>query len=401
MKKYVLFGIPAYGHINPTLAVVKELVDRGNQVTYYATDTFKEKIESTGADYRSYKMDPSYDNFAAEFAPTGDFLKLMKALLQVTESSLNNLNGYLSTAAREKPDCIIHDSLSHWGKIIGQRLGVPTVCSVSTFVVNKEVLFKDSSSKTSVFKLLRDLPEIMKIRGSLKRLTGVRAGTEEILDILMNAENLNIVYTSRHLQPRGDTFGSEYQFVGPSIGARTEEEGALGDVARRKQLLYISLGTINNQNTAFYQNCFEAFGGSAITVLMSVGKDTDIGAFPDIPPNFSVKNFVPQLEVLQAADAFITHGGMNSVHEALYYQVPLIVVPQQGEQQMVAKRVAELGAGIHLTQVTPEGLKNAVKAVLSEKRFKTAAEELSQSLKTAGGYKKAADLIEAYCSTPA
>ena len=59
MKKYILLNLPAHGHINPTLAVVKELVDRGNKVIYYATDEFKEKIIRTGAEYRAYKIDTS------------------------------------------------------------------------------------------------------------------------------------------------------------------------------------------------------------------------------------------------------------------------------------------------------------------------------------------------------
>ena len=53
MSKIAFFCIPAHGHTNPTLGVVKELVNRGNEVWYYSYDTMKEKIESTGAKYIS------------------------------------------------------------------------------------------------------------------------------------------------------------------------------------------------------------------------------------------------------------------------------------------------------------------------------------------------------------
>ena len=53
MYKIVFFCIPAHGHTNPTLAVVKELVSRGHQVWYYSYDLFREKIQATGATYVS------------------------------------------------------------------------------------------------------------------------------------------------------------------------------------------------------------------------------------------------------------------------------------------------------------------------------------------------------------
>ena len=44
MKNIMFFCIPAYGHHNPTIAVVKELIKRGNRVRYYSFYEFQEKI---------------------------------------------------------------------------------------------------------------------------------------------------------------------------------------------------------------------------------------------------------------------------------------------------------------------------------------------------------------------
>ena len=43
------FCIPAHGHTNPTLAVVRELTARGHTVRYYTTEAFRAKIEAAGA----------------------------------------------------------------------------------------------------------------------------------------------------------------------------------------------------------------------------------------------------------------------------------------------------------------------------------------------------------------
>lgn len=81
---------------------------------------------------------------------------------------------------------------------------------------------------------------------------------------------------------------------------------------------------------------------------MSVGKDTRVTDLGDIPNNFKVYNTVNQIEVLQNTDVFITHCGMNSVNESLYYGVPMVLFPKHSEQKLVADRTAKLGAGVLL-----------------------------------------------------
>ena len=49
--KVVFFNIPAHGHTNPTLGVVKELIKNNHEVYYYSYEIMREKIESTGAKF--------------------------------------------------------------------------------------------------------------------------------------------------------------------------------------------------------------------------------------------------------------------------------------------------------------------------------------------------------------
>ncbi|MCV5706991.1 UDP-glucosyltransferase, partial [Escherichia coli] len=88
---------------------------------------------------------------------------------------------------------------------------------------------------------------------------------------------------------------------------------------------------------------------------LSVGKHIDTNQLKNVPPNFKVYNYVPQLEVLKQANLFITHGGMNSSSESLYFGVPMIVIPVMGDQPIVAQRIEDLKAGIQLNlkKLTP------------------------------------------------
>jgi len=132
-----------------------------------------------------------------------------------------------------------------------------------------------------------------------------------------------------------------------------------------------------------------------VKIIMSIGKNIDVNTFKSIPSNFVVRNYVSQLEILKQADVFITHGGMNSTNEGLYYDVPLILAPQFADRPFVAKRVAELGAGIIIEKdkVTPEILKQSVVKILSDNNFRINSEKIGKSLREAGGYKKAIDEI--------
>lgn len=89
--------------------------------------------------------------------------------------------------------------------------------------------------------------------------------------------------------------------------------------------------------------------------------------------------------MLKAADAFVTHCGMNSVSEALYYKVPLILFPQQSEQRAVADRVSSLGAGIYLNDSASKSIYDTVEKVLSDNNFYENAVKISAGFKKAGG----------------
>jgi UDP:flavonoid glycosyltransferase YjiC (YdhE family) len=54
MAKALFLSFPFAGHVNPTLSLVQELVSRGEEVVYYATDAYARGIEQAHAHYRPY-----------------------------------------------------------------------------------------------------------------------------------------------------------------------------------------------------------------------------------------------------------------------------------------------------------------------------------------------------------
>jgi MGT family glycosyltransferase len=155
------------------------------------------------------------------------------------------------------------------------------------------------------------------------------------------------------------------------------------------------MGTVFNQASDFYKLCFEAFGNTDHTIVMSIGNKVQIYDLGEIPHNFIVKNYVPQTDILQYTKIFITHGGMNSAHEGLYYGVPLIVIPQSADQPIIAEQVVNLGAGIKLQMqgLTATELREAVERVLTLPSFPKAVATTKDSFRTSGGAHQAVDEI--------
>ena len=227
------------------------------------------------------------------------------------------------------------------------------------------------------------------IRRDLKRLQAHGYPVKNLLSILQNDDRTDtLVYTSRTFQPCSDTFSDHYAFVGPSIRA---SEPIKRDSRRT---IYISMGTVNTRMPDFYRNCVEAFSDGLYRVLLFVGGVTDIAALGPLPEHIFVQARVDQTAVLQSADAFLSHCGMNSVSESLYFGVPLVLFPQTPEQSGVANRTAELGAGLFLKENRPEAIRRTVDALLRDDAYAQSARRIADSLRRAGGANAAVHFVE-------
>ena len=389
MSKIVFFCIPAHGHTNPTLGVVRELVSRGHQVWYYSYNIMREKIESAGATFVScddYDMEQKLT--PKDSVRVGKDLAFSTKILVDTTLALDDK--VCEDMKRLKPDCIVADSMAVWGKAIAIKLGIPFVSSTTTFAFNQ---YSAKIMKQGIGELVRMLISMPKITKNIKRLQDKGYPIKSVLDIIQNDDNTHtIVYTSSDFQPCADTFSDKYVFVGPSIRPATDKI-----VKTKEKLFYISMGTVNNDMMPLYKTCITTLADTEYQVIISVGNLVSINEFGKMPENISVYEHVDQIAVLQAADIFLSHCGMNSVNESLYFGVPLLMLPQTAEQGGVAERVHQLGAGIKLKKTDGASIIYAINKLLSVNSYKDNAQKISWSFRQCVGSKGAADKIEQVC----
>ncbi|MBM7608615.1 MGT family glycosyltransferase [Lysinibacillus composti] len=391
MARVLFINAGSEGHVNPTIGVVQELISRGEEVVYFTIEDFRERIEKTGATVRTF-----------------DGQKFIKAFVSGGRNYLlERINGLLLTADIVIPsvleqtegeyfDYIIHDSMFGCGYLLAQILKIPSINSCTTFAQT------EASFNKMFEQLSHNIPtEVYEpISNKFQRLTEMVKEKYDVeihspYEVFCNPAPITIVYTTRDFQPFGQSFDQTYKFVGPSISSRLKKENFDLTLIKDKSLIYISLGTVFNQFVDFYKLCIEAFGNTDHTIVMSIGEKVKITELGEIPGNFIVENYIPQTEVLKYTKLFITHGGMNSTLEGLYYGVPLIVIPLSADQPIIAQQVSDIGAGVklHMQSLTPHNLIETVEYVLSNPSFKENAINIGESFRKSGGYHKTVDEI--------
>ncbi|MEQ1731522.1 MAG: macrolide family glycosyltransferase [Vicinamibacterales bacterium] len=393
-------SLPLHGHTNPLLRLVRALVERGEEVTVVSTPPFESSIRAAGAHYRFYA-----NPFLANLATLPGRTEQLSWLLMKTTAEILTTN--LAATRAEKPDYVITDSLAPWGQWIGQILRVPVVTSITTFAFNRHVLALAASRGARpknaglLWSKLHHVGKAALLARRLRRTHGV-AGMGPI-ESVMGHSALNLVYTSRLFQPRAETFDDHYQFIGPGLGESDATPAAASEPPDARPLVYVSLGTLFNNRIDFYTQCIEAFADQPVRVLIAIGDHVSAEALGTLPSNVTVRAHVDQLAVLQGAAAFVSHGGMNSVSESLMAGVPLVVVPQMSEQQLVGSQVAALGAGVCLAGApgTSAALREAVTRVMRSEDCRRHARRIGQSLTDAGGTTRGAACVLAFAAAHA
>ena len=388
-----MFSIAAHGHVNPSLDVIRELVDRGHRVSYAIPASFAEKVAATGAEpviwTSTLPTDDDPDAWGTELIDNIEpFLAdAIQALPQLAEAF-----------AGDEPDLILHDITSYPARVLAHRWGVPAV-SLWPNLVPWEGYEQEVGEPMTA-----ELKQIERGKAYYARFEGWLAenGLGHVpSDDFVARPRRGLVLIPEALQPNADRVNREmYTFVGACQGDRADQ-GEWQRPAGAEKVLLVSLGSSFTKQPAFYRECVAAFGDlPGWHVVLQIGAHVDPAELGDVPGNVDVRTWVPQLAVLKQADAFITHAGAGGSQEGLATGTPMVAVPQAVDQFGNADMLQSLGVARHLPmeEANAASLREAVLALVDDPEVAARCARLSEQMAREGGTPRAADLIEAELS---
>ncbi|RKD31132.1 macrolide family glycosyltransferase [Lacrimispora algidixylanolytica] len=379
-KKILMVNLPFSGHTNPTLGLAKVITSLGHEVTFVQSPDWKSKVEKTGAHFIPY------DHYPETLSPSQKEIKSWGAAYDTVKRIGHDY------------DCLIYEMLFLPGKSLADELGIPSFRLFSTFSLNERVLKYFGQTGGWYMTCIFRYPKLCSlISKKLQKKFHLRYNSIE-KEMVDNAPPLNFTYTIKEFQIYSNDFNPiSYKYIGTALKDR-ETETSFQFPKLRFPLIYISLGTLLNTSTTFFKKCIQAFKDKPVTVIISIGTIVKAEKLGIIPDNIFIYPFVPQLEILKRTSLFITHGGMNSVNESIYYGVPMLVIPVGNDQPAVAKQIETLhmGKSISKKHLKPEFLANSAMNLLKDDSYKKTIQSYQAIMLNAGGNDQIAKEILEY-----
>jgi MGT family glycosyltransferase len=143
-------------------------------------------------------------------------------------------------------------------------------------------------------------------------------------------------------------------------------------------LVYITLGTVFNDDLPLFGTAVEAARELGIRVVVTLGPGNDPAVLGPQPSHVTVEQFIPQAELLPACAAVVSHAGSGTFLAALAAGVPQVLLPQAADQFLNAQAGEQAGVAIAVprAEVSVERVREALERVLGDGAFRAAAERV-------------------------
>ncbi|WP_426511634.1 glycosyltransferase [Dactylosporangium sp. McL0621] len=381
MKRFLFLSLPLFGHVHPMAAVAAALTRRGHEVLWAGSESFLRPL--AGADARIHPIPLRAHRGQAERgldATRSRWEGYIVPHAKVTRK------GVEAAIAAFRPDVLVVDQHAIAGAIAAHAHGLPWVSVAPT-----------TMELTRPFR--RGLPRVEDwILGQIAAAWTAAGRPGEPPHDLRFSPHGTIAFTAGALAGDPAHRPSDVELVGPALAARAPDPDFPDDwLDPGRRHVLVTVGTLSMDLAKdFYRRVAEALAplGDRLQAIV-VAPDGSLGTTAG---HVLVRRRVPVLDLLPRLHAVVSHGGLNTVSEALVHGVPLVVAPIKGDQALNAEAVRSAGAGVRVSfdHVRPEALREHLLRLLDEPAFAAAARAEGDRLLAGGGAGAAADILAAH-----
>lgn len=412
----------AYGPTNQCIGLGSALKKRGHRVVFAAEASWEGKLTPFGFEEDLVNLAPSstegnqdpgrfWKDFIRDTSPEfrKPTIEQLETFIKPTWQALIDGAIYCEpqlreTIARVKPDVIVEDNVVAFPALVTADAPFVRIVSCNPLeMTGAKVAPKfsgypaDDSSLWGAFReAYRDTHHEM--WESFNRwVVEQGAPTLPNLEFIHASKEANLyVYPAEIDYTKDRPLNLRWHRMDSSV-RDTDGEFVLPEIARDRPegsaLIYLSLGSLGSADVDLMRRLVSVLGATNHRFIVSKGPQHN--SFSLAENMFGVE-FLPQTKIIPIVDLVITHGGNNTVTEALHFGKPLIVLPLFWDQYDNAQRVDETGVGIRLGTYSFDDheLTQAIEKLISDKDLNSRLKIMSERIQSADGIKVGADVIE-------
>jgi zeaxanthin glucosyltransferase len=408
MKHIGIFCPPLTGHLNPMATLGRTLIRRGHRVTLFQASDAGKRARDQGLDFRhlgapSPELTAMIDKMG-RLSGLASLRFVVKGASRLAEITCREAPPVL---LREKVDLLLVDQNEPAGGTVAEHLGIPFLSVAPSLLLNREPgippTFVPWSYSPGAAASLRNrfgyalsnrlISPINRILNQFRRKWGL-APLRSPDDSFSRLAQLCQVprdfdFPRFHLPPH-------VHYLGPFLDNCTGGQSPPFPFDRLdgRPLIYASLGTLQSGAMEYFQRIAEACAPLTSQLVIATGLFE--GEMPPFTGDPIAVKYAPQMELLSRASLTITHAGLNTTMQSLYFGVPMVAIPMTHDQPAIAARIHWTGSGLVIPpkQATVPRLRQSIERVMAEPSFRAAADRLRAAIVRSGGVERGADIVE-------
>jgi MGT family glycosyltransferase len=394
MGRILFISTPTRGHVNPMVGVAQWLMQAGHKVGWLCMpsgpDAVAAQLAASGIEAMGLPGVAPYRHGGGE-----ELARIVRDPVayeqRVRYQCVDNVDPFIEPTRQRirefRANAIVLDGQIYAGVIASHLEAVPFASLCTTLLLAEPPSFVSDFGKI--------MARLSDDRAALFARHGIAA---EFASVEYLSPWLNVMFATDALL--GDSpLPARTYLVGPSIPSeqRGDEVAFPWDqLAADRPLVYASFGSLISWQPELFTKIAEAVAPLDVQLVLSAGDLTGTDFARALPGRTLCATYVPQMAMLERSAAFITHGGANSVMEAMYLGVPSLIVPMCRDQPLAGMFVEKAGAGLVIDPdaLTVEACRAAVRVLIEEGGpHLRAAHRVRDSYRAQDGAKIAAEQI--------